>query len=225
MSDKKKITLDAGHGGEDSGAVGPTGKREKDVALSVVMLLGALLTEDFDVRYTRRTDVFIPLAGRATISNDLQSDAFLSIHCNSGPAGKGEGFEVFTTPGETASDKFATDLFLAFGAEFPHAAKRLDMTDGDVDKEASFTVLTRTHCRAALFELDFIHTVAGEQLLTDPKFQARAAKALAAGIRKHFGIAPSEPAAPAVDLNTKIRQAATVLQSLVAQLPPSPANA
>ncbi|RYD19909.1 MAG: N-acetylmuramoyl-L-alanine amidase [Verrucomicrobiaceae bacterium] len=218
MSDRKKITIDAGHGGDDSGAVGPTGKREKDVALSVALLLGGILATDFNVDYTRKTDVFIPLERRATMCNDSRSDAFISIHCNSGPPGRGEGFEVFTTPGETASDKFATDLFVAFGAEFPLALKRLDMTDGDPDKEASFVVIRKTHCRAALFELEFIHTAQGENLLTNPQFQARAAKALAAGIRKHFGIQASSANAPDVDLHTRIRQTTALLQSQVAQL-------
>jgi N-acetylmuramoyl-L-alanine amidase len=189
---RKRVTIDAGHGGHDSGAMGPNGLRESDVTLSVAMLLGAMLATEFEVYYTRRDDTFVALGTRATMCNDANADAFLSIHCNAGPPGQGTGYEVFTTPGLTASDGFATDLFLAWGAEFPHASKRLDMTDGDVDKEAAFAVLRLTHCRAALFELDFIHTAAGEAMLGDRTWQMAAARALAAGVRKHFAIEESK---------------------------------
>lgn len=186
---KKIICLDAGHGGKDSGALGPKGEREKDVTLSVVMLLGALLTPDFTVVYTRRDDTFVELDRRATSANDAGADAFLSIHCNSGPVGSGDGYEVYTTPGLTASDAMATDLFTVYGLEFPDKRKRMDLGDGDPDKEANFAVIRRTNMRAVLFELEFIHTQVGADWLTDPHYQARCAKALAAGLRRHFGIA------------------------------------
>lgn len=199
MTRKPKIMLDAGHGGEDSGAVGPNGRCEKDVALAVTLLLGSMLITDFDVAYTRKTDVFVPLSKRALIANDWQADAFLSIHCNSGPVGQGSGFEVFTTLGETASDPFATDLFQSYGAQFPSLARRMDMRDGDPDKEADFAVLRLTRMRSALFELEFIHTVAGEAWLTQPANQAKAAMALAAGTRKHFGLGIWNPGTDARD--------------------------
>lgn len=185
MTRKITLVIDAGHGGKDPGAVGPRGLRESDVALNVAKLLGDELAE-FKVLYTRRDDMFVELGRRATFSNDAQADAFISIHCNAGPPGSGDGFEVFTSPGLTASDRLAVDLFTAFAKEFPEKRKRMDLSDGDVDKEARFAVLMRTHCRAVLFELEFIHTGKGENWLARPEHQARCAKALAAGVRKHF---------------------------------------
>lgn len=187
--------IDAGHGGNDSGAVGPGGLREKDVALAVAMLLGSLLVSDFEINYTRRDDTFVELYTRATRANDWQAHAFISIHCNSGPPGKGSGFEVFTTVGETASDRLATDLFQAFGESFPYKTKRMDMTDGDPDKESSFAVIRRTQMRAVLFELEFIHTSEGESWLASPANQAACAKALASGIRRHFAKSAGETTA------------------------------
>lgn len=217
---KPIIILDAGHGGHDSGAVGPNGLREKDVALAVTLIVGALLLGEFDVRYTRNKDVFIELGERAAIANRANADAVVSIHCNSGPVGSGDGFEVFTTPGETDSDKLATDLFTSFGAGFPEKRKRMDLGDGDPDKEASFAVIRLSKCRAALFELEFIHTTAGEAWLKSPQNQSASARALAAGIRKHFGFtaAPLVPAPTGPDLHTEIRQTTTKLQALVALL-------
>lgn len=136
MSNKPILWVDAGHGGTDSGAVGPNGLKEKDVVLSVAMLLGAELAGDFNVQYSRKTDVFVSLSERARLANAAGADAFISIHCNSAenPA---QGFEVFTTPGETASDNLATDVFLSWASAFPTATKRMDVSDGDPDKEAA----------------------------------------------------------------------------------------
>jgi len=176
------ICIDAGHGGHDSGAVGPTGKREKDTALAVTLLLGtALLAAGMQVFYTRKEDKFLELPERAAIANNLGVDLFLSIHCNSASS-PARGFEVFTTPGQTASDAFATELFKAYAAEFPALPKRMDMRDGDPDKEASFAVLRRSRMPAALFELDFIHTAQGEEFLDNPVMRARMAQALASGV-------------------------------------------
>jgi N-acetylmuramoyl-L-alanine amidase len=193
---KKIICIDAGHGGNDPGALGPNGLKESDVALSVAMLLGASLLTDFTVIYTRRDDRFVDLSRRATIANDAGADALISLHCNAGPPGQGEGFEVFTTPGQTQADQLATDVFLAWAEEFPLAVKRMDISDGDPDKEANFTVIRKSRMRAVLFELEFIHTFLGEQELKNPQWQARAARALAAGVRRHFQVPPHNPVTP-----------------------------
>lgn len=180
------VCIDAGHGGHDPGAVGPTGLQEKDAALNVALLMGAILQPLCHVIYTRQTDVFISLTERAQIANRQGADAFLSIHCNSGPHNQGTGFEVWTYPGQTASDWLATDVFTTYGQEFPNLTKRMDLSDGDIDKESKFTVLQKTNMAAALFELEFIHTEAGEAWLKDPENRKRAAAALAAGVIKYL---------------------------------------
>lgn len=79
------VTLDAGHGGHDYGALGET-TNEKTVTLAVVKQLGALIDKnlkDVTVVYTRDKDVFIPLNERASIANNAKSDLFISIHINS----------------------------------------------------------------------------------------------------------------------------------------------
>jgi N-acetylmuramoyl-L-alanine amidase len=188
MTKKPVVVLDAGHGGHDSGAVGPRGLRESDVALAVVMLMGALLAPVATVVYTRKTDVFIELGERARIANKLVADALVSIHCNSGESGKGAGFEVFTFPGPSESDFLATEMFSAYGEQFPHMRKRMDLSDGDPDKEERFAVLRKTQGAAVLFELEFIHTTTGEDWLGNKVNQSLAAKALVLGIKRHFQI-------------------------------------
>lgn len=197
------LCIDAGHGGHDSGAVGPSGLLEKDVALNVAMLLELQLRGECGIIFTRQTDAFVSLSERAAIANRASADAFLSIHCNSGPPNQGEGFEVWTSPGQTASDWFATDLFNPYAEQFPTKAKRMDLSDKDPDKESKFTVLVKTNMAAALFELEFIHTLPGEEWLANEGNQYRMAEALAWGVRRYLklgtkAVTPPEPVAQGV---------------------------
>lgn len=180
------LCIDAGHGGHDPGAVGPAALEEKRVALNVAMLLRDMLDTECHVILTRTDDRFVALTERAEFANRNGADAFLSIHCNAGPPGLGAGYEVWTSKGQTASDWFATDLFAAFKAAFPAEPGRMDMSDGDPDKESQFTVLAKTRMAAALFELEFIHTSRGEGILRNADNQRMMAAALAAGVRKYF---------------------------------------
>lgn len=80
----RKIVVDAGHGGEDFGAIGKKKTREKDVCLNIALKLKKILEEDgrFEVIMTRQIDTFIPLGDRTKIANDAGADLFISIHAN-----------------------------------------------------------------------------------------------------------------------------------------------
>ncbi len=91
----RKVVIDAGHGGDDPGAVGKKSK-EKDVALSVALKLGNYIKSNFpevEVIFTRKTDVFVELYKRAKIANDNKADLFISIHCNSSKSPEPHGTE------------------------------------------------------------------------------------------------------------------------------------
>jgi N-acetylmuramoyl-L-alanine amidase len=83
-TDKFVVVLDAGHGGKDPGNLG-NGFKEKDIALSIVLKIGAELEKhkDIQVIYTRKTDVFVNLFVRGEIANKADADLFVSVHCNS----------------------------------------------------------------------------------------------------------------------------------------------
>ncbi len=80
----RTVVIDAGHGGRDPGAVGKRA-REKDIALSIALMVGQYIEEnlpDVKVVYTRKTDVFVELIKRAEIANEAEADLFVSIHVN-----------------------------------------------------------------------------------------------------------------------------------------------
>jgi N-acetylmuramoyl-L-alanine amidase len=81
-----RVVLDPGHGGHDTGTIGPSGLLEKDVVLDVALRLGKLIEERMgaEVVYTRREDSFVPLPQRTALANENHADLFLSIHANAG---------------------------------------------------------------------------------------------------------------------------------------------
>lgn len=92
-----RIVLDPGHGGHDTGTVGPEGLREKDLVLDIAKRLGALIEERLasEVIYTRSDDTFVPLERRTEIANEAKADLFLSIHANSSTLRSASGVETY----------------------------------------------------------------------------------------------------------------------------------
>jgi N-acetylmuramoyl-L-alanine amidase len=92
-----KIVIDPGHGGHDTGTIGPDGLREKDLVLEVGRRLGKLLETRLgaEVVYTRKDDTFIPLETRTAIANQARADLFVSIHANSSHDPDARGVETY----------------------------------------------------------------------------------------------------------------------------------
>lgn len=191
----KRVCIDAGHGGKDPGAVGPTGLQEKVVTLAVSLQVAQILkAAGLAVKLTRVDDSFVGLSQRADISNQFGADVFVSIHCNSVDNSKAGGTETFhhimSAPGKKLAAAIQKRLVSALG-----------LADRGV-KEENFAVLRLTGAPAALAELAFISNPAEEKLLKTPDFQAKAARAIAEGVADFLGVQlrPAEqapaPAAP-----------------------------
>ena len=101
-----RIVVDAGHGGHDSGTLGPGGIQEKEVVLDVALRLGKLLRQRMgaDVIYTRDDDTFIPLEERTAIANKAQADLFISVHANSSSDPTARGVETYYLNFTTSPD-------------------------------------------------------------------------------------------------------------------------
>jgi N-acetylmuramoyl-L-alanine amidase len=105
----KKIVVDAGHGGNDPGAIGRTGLREKDVNLDIAKRLSHLLRQEgIEVVMTRSTDSFIPLSTRVNIANNSRADLFISIHSNANRVRSLNGFEVYYVSPSVSDTKRAS---------------------------------------------------------------------------------------------------------------------
>lgn len=105
-----RVVIDAGHGGHDTGTIGPNGLMEKDLVLDIALRLGKLISKTLgaDVVYTRSGDVFVPLEDRTKIANDQKADLFISIHANSSPEAGATGVETYYF--NLTSDKRGLDL-------------------------------------------------------------------------------------------------------------------
>jgi N-acetylmuramoyl-L-alanine amidase len=92
-----KIVIDPGHGGHDTGTIGPAGLEEKDLVLDVGRRLGKLLEARLgaEVVYTRKDDTFVPLETRTAIANQARADLFVSIHANSSHDEDARGVETY----------------------------------------------------------------------------------------------------------------------------------
>ena len=92
-----KIVIDPGHGGHDTGTIGPNGLEEKDLVLEVGRRLGKLLETRLgaEVVYTRKNDTFIPLETRTAVANQQRADLFISIHANSSSDSAARGVETY----------------------------------------------------------------------------------------------------------------------------------
>ncbi len=170
MASKFLWLLDNGHGGVIDGLYQTGGKRspkwddgsilyEGEFNRSIVNRLVEMLTAN-RINYVNiapeHEDISLNERVKRANSYHKQSKCiYVSIHAN---AGGGKGYEVYTAPGQTKSDKVATVFFDKFKKEFPDIKMRSDMLDGDVDKEANFYVLKKTKMPAILTENFFMDT-------------------------------------------------------------------
>jgi N-acetylmuramoyl-L-alanine amidase len=106
---RRRVVLDPGHGGEDPGAIGVQGAKEKDVVLAIAQQVRSLLQgADVDVLLTRRRDTYVSLAERTSIANRFAADAFVSIHANAAPGPLPSGIETYYL--NVSADRYALRL-------------------------------------------------------------------------------------------------------------------
>ncbi|MDO4998031.1 MAG: N-acetylmuramoyl-L-alanine amidase [Neisseria sp.] len=140
---KPIIVLDPGHGGEDPGAIGPSGLREKDVVLSVSRETKKRLEAmGYKVYMTRNEDVFIPLGVRVAKARKLRADVFVSVHADAftSPSARGTGVYALSTKGASSA-----------------AAKFLAQTQNDADLIGGVQTVGNRDVDSAL--LDMAQTV------------------------------------------------------------------
>ncbi|UCH34674.1 MAG: N-acetylmuramoyl-L-alanine amidase [Armatimonadota bacterium] len=181
------VVLDAGHGGRQPGAIGPSGLEEKAVNLAVALAaekalkeLGAqvILTRRDDsslVPVASREDLRRELAMRAEVANTRRADVFVSLHCNACPKGvRRVGTETYYCT--------ARSLGLAKVMQ-QELVRELKLNDGGT-RSANFVVIREAKMPAVLLEMAYLNDRHEEALLGSPAFRERAARAVASGLRR-----------------------------------------
>jgi N-acetylmuramoyl-L-alanine amidase len=152
----RRVVLDPGHGGHDPGATGPSGLREKDVALDVAHRAAPLIARELGIvtLLTRDTDVFVPLDERTARANAFGADLLISIHCNANEDGSGHGVATFVL--DDSSDAAASRLAARENAASVEAAVELAnalsrvIDQGTAERSAQFAALLQRATMASL---------------------------------------------------------------------------
>jgi len=172
------VAVDAGHGGSDPGATGPSGVKEKDVVLVIAQILRRLLVQQhIEVTMIRDADVFVPLEDRAQLASRGGATVFVSIHANASTDPNANGTQTF----------FATPM------SQPLALAVMEETSKEVGlsvrgaAEADFKVLVDSdQIPAILVETAFISNPREEQMLRDPSLQQAFAQGILKGIQRYL---------------------------------------
>ena len=154
---QKRIVIDVGHGGKDSGAIGVNGVQEKDVVLDTaleILRLNEKSETPLDIYLTRYSDTLISLSDRTKLSKSLNADLFISLHCNHSHNPTARGIEVYV--GKNESRNLKESIWLAYQLQ-NQFKKKLGFESRGV-KFANFQVLRETvdYCPSLLLELGFL---------------------------------------------------------------------
>ncbi|SRX52028.1 N-acetylmuramoyl-L-alanine amidase [Aequorivita sp. CIP111184] len=159
-ANQKRIIIDVGHGGKDSGAIGINGIQEKDIVLNValeILKLNEKSENPMDIYLTRYSDTLISLSDRTKLNKALKTDVFISLHCNHSNNPNARGIEVYVANATSQYSKDATWLAFQLQDAFN---KELGFESRGV-KFANFQVLRETidYCPSLLLELGFLSNV------------------------------------------------------------------
>lgn len=184
----KIITIDPGHGGSDSGAVGPNGYTEKEGAFAISQKVASILNQSgAKVVMTRDSDVDVygpnasarnELQARVDVGNNANSDIFVSIHCNAFVNPAANGTQTFYYGASYQGQRLAQSI-----------QEKMIEANGLRDRGIStcnFYVVKHSYMPAVLIETAFITNYDEEALLSDDEWQTTMAKAIAEGINEYF---------------------------------------
>ena len=197
----RRVLLDPGHGGKDTGKVnGPYKYNEKAATLDTAARLKILLEKQgYEVFFTRTKDVFLELDDRAALAAKLGADLFISLHYNAGPAGdtSADGVETYcltpagqrstnagkaksTTAAEPGNRFDAANVLLAWSIQ-----RRMIRSTGADDRgvrRARFAVLRTLSCPGVLIEGGFMSSRREGALIADGAYRQKIAEAIAAAV-------------------------------------------
>lgn len=190
------VILDAGHGGEDGGAIGKNGVREKDINLSVTNLIAdALRKKGVTVLCTRTEDLLLydrnedyegrkkilDLAARLKIARETENPVFISIHMNSFPQTQYRGLQVYYSKNAPSSARLAEGIQKAVRTRLqPENTRKIKAASNNI------YLLDRITSPAVLVECGFLSNAEECTLLASPDYQKQLALVLADAIADYI---------------------------------------
>jgi len=175
---RPRVVIDAGHGGDDPGAIGIGGIKEKDIILAIALDVEEILRkQDIDVVMTRDSDVFISLEGRTDLANDVDADLFVSIHANSINLSRPDvsGLETYYyQSGRRLAEVIHWSIL-----------NGVEIDDRSI-RRARFFVLRHSTMPAVLVEVGFVTGEVDANNLRDPDYRRQMAEAIARGIVEYI---------------------------------------
>ena len=192
LTDDKIVIIDAGHGGEDCGAIGIDGRYEKDLNFEISCLLGEMLSEKgYSVVYTRTTDKllyseeenikglrkFYDLKNRCKIAKEYENSLFISIHMNSFAESKYSGLQVYFSPKDPTSEALAGSIQSAVADLLQPQNKR------SVKKATSrIFILNEIKKPAVLVECAFLSNPEECRMIATPEYRKKLTFCIFSGI-------------------------------------------
>ncbi|MDT0687352.1 N-acetylmuramoyl-L-alanine amidase [Salegentibacter sp. F188] len=169
LATQKRVVIDVGHGGKDSGAIGVNGILEKDVVMDIaneILKRNNNLNKPLDIYLTRYNDTLISLSDRTKLAKALKADLFISLHCNYSDNPKARGIEIYVSNDESNHSNNSTWFAFQLQAGFN---KKLGFESRGV-KFANFQVI-RESCNffpAILVELGFFSNKDELKYISEP---------------------------------------------------------
>lgn len=178
-----KVFIDPGHGGHDPGAIGEKSKEAENVLAVALALEKKLIAQGYEVKLSRRTNVYVSLYDRAKMANDWGADIFMSLHDNSAVNKAATGFETFIFNGQVSSNTVKLQNSL-----HDSIIKGIGLRDRGL-KRANFAVIRLTKMPAVLIEYGFISNLTDEKVIG---FEIdKQAQLTFEGINNYYGVKPS----------------------------------
>ena len=180
-SGKKLVVIDAGHGGDDPGAVGynSSGKAvayESHINLAIALLVGEKLEQSgFEVVYTRDKDEYISLKERSELANSIECDLFVSIHCNSIENGAIKGTQVYYHPSSEIGTVLAENIY-------DNVVEMTGLSPKNTQNGSHLYVIRTTTSPAVLVETAFISNESDRNYLLSKNGQETMEQAIYKGI-------------------------------------------
>lgn len=177
----KLIVIDAGHGGDEPGAISPSGVMEKDLTLDIAKRLNELLKKaGANTFMIREADVTVPYQIRPDIANKLDADLFFSIHINAYYNQTIHGAETLYCPGKGDESKKLAQIVQN------NMVEKLGLEDRGIWGRTNLVVLRETKMPAVLAEVGYLTHPKEEKMLLDRDFRQRVAEVLCESIIEYY---------------------------------------